>query len=83
MSHGALRSSNAAAWNINAMPWARRIEGELDEVLDVVKQCVEELTTDCDRVECVMKLDYRKGHAGELKSRLARVEKRLGHSVKK
>jgi len=30
-----------------------------------------------------MKLDYRKGHAGELKSRIARVEKRLGHEVNK
>ena len=59
------------------------IEGELDEVLDVVKRCVEELAIDCDRVECAMKLDYRKGHAGELKSRLTRVEKRLGHEVKK
>jgi uncharacterized protein (TIGR00106 family) len=59
------------------------IEGELDEVLVVVKQCVKELSSDCNRVECIMKLDYRKGHAGELKSRLARVEKRLGHAVNK
>ncbi len=59
------------------------IEGELDEVMEVVKRCVEELTADCDRVECAMKLDYRKGYAGELKSRLKRVEKRLGHAVNK
>lgn len=59
------------------------IEGELDEVLDVVKRCVEELTADCDRVECAMKLDYRKGYARELKSRLARVERILGHPVNK
>jgi uncharacterized protein YqgV (UPF0045/DUF77 family) len=59
------------------------IEGELDEVLDVVKRCVNELTADCDRVECIMKLDYRKGFAGELKSRLARIEKRLGHTLNK
>jgi uncharacterized protein YqgV (UPF0045/DUF77 family) len=59
------------------------IEGELDQVLDVVKRCVEELATDCDRVECAMKLDYRKDYAGELKSRLARIENRLGHTVKK
>jgi uncharacterized protein (TIGR00106 family) len=57
------------------------IEGELDQVLGVVKRCVEELATDCNRVECMMKLDYRKGHDEELKSRLARVEKRLGHAI--
>ena len=59
------------------------IEGDLDSVFEVVKRCVRELTSDCDRVECAMKLDYRKGHAGELKSRLPRVEKRLGHAVNK
>jgi uncharacterized protein YqgV (UPF0045/DUF77 family) len=59
------------------------IEGELDETMDVVKQCVAELTADCDRVGCTLKLDYRKGYAGELKSRLARVEKRLGGTLNK
>jgi uncharacterized protein (TIGR00106 family) len=59
------------------------IEGDLDKVLDVVKRCVQELAADCNRVECAMKLDYRKGHSGELKARLARVEKRLGHAVNK
>jgi uncharacterized protein (TIGR00106 family) len=59
------------------------IEGELDQVLEVVKQCVDTLTSDCDRVECVMKLDYRKGYAGELKSRLGRLEARLDHKLNK
>jgi uncharacterized protein (TIGR00106 family) len=59
------------------------IEGELDQVMDVVMRCVEELARDCNRVECMMKLDYRKGYAGELKSRLKRVEQRLGHAVNK
>ncbi len=59
------------------------IEGDLDQVLGVVKRCVEELASDCNRVECAMKLDYRKGYAGELKSRLSRVEKRLGHALNK
>jgi uncharacterized protein (TIGR00106 family) len=59
------------------------IEGELGQALNVVKQCVEELAIDCNRVECILKLDYRKGYAGELKSRLARVERRLGHAINK
>ena len=59
------------------------IEGELDQVLGVVQRCFADLTADCDRVECTMKIDYRKGYAGELKSRMARVEQRLGHPVQK
>jgi uncharacterized protein (TIGR00106 family) len=59
------------------------LEGEFDEVMAVVKQCFAELTDDCDRVECLMKLDYRKGHPGELNARMARIEERLGHSVQK
>jgi len=58
------------------------VEGELDQVLGVVQRCFASLTADCDRVECTMKLDYRKGYAGELKSRVARIEQRLGHPVK-
>jgi uncharacterized protein (TIGR00106 family) len=59
------------------------LEGEFDEVMDVVRRCYAELTTDCDRVECVMKLDYRKGYRGELNSRMARIQQRLGHPVQK
>jgi uncharacterized protein (TIGR00106 family) len=58
------------------------IEGDLDEVIDVVKQCVDDLSGECNRVECTMKLDYRKGYKGELKSRVGRIETRLGHPVK-
>ncbi len=59
------------------------VEGDLDGVMGVVKRCLEELTADCDRVECLVKIDYRKGFSGELTSRVARVEKRVGHSLKK
>jgi uncharacterized protein (TIGR00106 family) len=59
------------------------IEGELDQVMGVVQRCFNDLTADCNRVECVMKLDYRKNRKGELKSKVARIEQRLGHSLKK
>ncbi len=59
------------------------LEGELDQVLAIVRRCVEDLSTDCDRIECTVKLDYRKGYTEELESRVARVEQRLGHPVHK
>jgi uncharacterized protein (TIGR00106 family) len=59
------------------------VEGNLDQVFAVVQKCVEELAADCNRVECVFKLDYRKGYNGELKSRLPRIEQRLAHPINK
>jgi uncharacterized protein (TIGR00106 family) len=56
------------------------LEGELDEVLDVVRQCFNDLAHDCDRIECMMKLDYRKGYTGELKARMPRVERQMTKS---
>ena len=58
------------------------IEGELEQVMDVVERCVADVAADCDRVECVMKLDYRKGYAGELKLRVTRLEERLGRPMR-
>ncbi len=59
------------------------IEGELDEVLEVLRKCLNAMSADCDRVTCVAKLDYRKGHAGRLQSKVASVEKQLGRDLKK
>ncbi|MCR4411839.1 MAG: MTH1187 family thiamine-binding protein [Thermoguttaceae bacterium] len=59
------------------------VEGDLDGVMGVVKRCLEDLATDCARVECLVKIDYRKGYSGELTSRVARVEERVGHALKK
>jgi len=59
------------------------IEGEYDEVMDVVRKCFERMSEDCDRVECVVKLDYRRGQSGRLAGKVASVEDKLGRSVKK
>lgn len=59
------------------------IEGEIDDVLDVLKKCLEAMATDCDRVTCAAKLDYRKGHRGRLESKVASVEEKLGRALKK
>jgi uncharacterized protein (TIGR00106 family) len=63
-------------------PMGTVVEGELDEVLAVLKQCVEAVAADCDRVTCAAKLDYRAGHSGSLKSKVASVEAKLGRKLK-
>ncbi len=59
------------------------IEGDLDQLLDVLKRCVEAVAQDCDRISVSAKLDYRKGHPQALDAKVASVEKRLGRAVKK
>lgn len=59
------------------------IEGELDEVLGVLKQCFKELEKDCARISCSAKFDYRRGSAGRLDAKVKSVEEKLGHELKK
>jgi uncharacterized protein (TIGR00106 family) len=59
------------------------IEGEIDEVLAVLKRCLEAMAADCERVTCTAKLDYRRGHSGRLETKVASVEQKLGRKLKK
>jgi uncharacterized protein (TIGR00106 family) len=58
------------------------VEGELPEVLDLMRRCIEAIAADCDRVTCSAKLDYRKGHSGRLRSKVESVEQKLGRAVR-
>ena len=58
------------------------IKGEIDEVLSVLKSCFEELSSDCDRISCTAKLDYRAGASGRLQSKITSVEEKLGRSLR-
>jgi uncharacterized protein (TIGR00106 family) len=59
------------------------VEGELGQVLDLMRRCIEKVAEHSDRVTCAAKLDYRRGHAGRLRSKVASVEQKLGHEVRK
>ena len=59
------------------------LEGELDQVSRVVKQCFEAMAADCDRIECSIKFDYRKGRTGGIEGKIASVEQKLGRPLKK
>jgi uncharacterized protein (TIGR00106 family) len=53
------------------------IEGEWDEVMDVVKRVVEAAGRGADRVGLVLKADIRPGHTGQLKAKVDAVERHL------
>lgn len=58
------------------------LEGEWDEVFDVVKRCYEAMSTDCDRISCSIKVDARRGASGRLSSKVKSVEQKLGKTLK-
>ena len=68
-------------YRLHAMGTA--IEGEIDQVLKVLQQCMQATATDCDRVICTAKLDYRKDATGRLDAKVHRVEQILGRDLKK
>jgi len=63
-------------------PMGTVLEGEWEEVLDVVTQCYKRMRQDCNRISCSIKVDYRKGAKGRLSGKVASVEKRLGKRLK-
>lgn len=58
------------------------VEGELPQVLAVLQACFDALATDCDRITCTAKLDYRRGHSGRLATKVTSVEEQLGRQLK-
>ncbi len=64
-------------------PMGTVLEGEWDEVMVVVKQCYDKMSSDCKRITCSIKIDHREGAKGRLESKMASVEARLGKEVKK
>ena len=58
------------------------LEGEWDEVFDVVKQCYEALQVDCQRISCTIKVDARAGTSGRLVSKVQSVERELDRKLK-
>lgn len=55
------------------------IEGEWDEVMGVIKQCVDALAAKSPRVSLVIKADIRPGFTGQLQAKVERVENALGN----
>lgn len=53
------------------------IEGEWDEVFDVVKRATEAVAPFGSRVSLVLKADIRPGYEGELDAKVARLEAAL------
>ncbi|MDT0183262.1 thiamine-binding protein [Microbacterium sp. ARD31] len=57
------------------------IEGEWDEVFDVVRRATEAVMPFGSRVSLVLKADIRPGYTGELDAKIDRLESALGEGA--
>ncbi|HVO65282.1 MAG TPA: MTH1187 family thiamine-binding protein [Syntrophales bacterium] len=55
-------------------PMGTAIEGEWDEVIAVVKRCMEDLKKDCNRLYMTMKVDCRQGEYGRMEKKVKKVK---------
>ena len=53
------------------------VEGNWDDVMGVIKQCVDQAAMAAPRVSVVVKIDHRPGVSGALRSKVESVEQRL------
>ena len=62
-------------------PMGTIIEGEWAEAMAVVTACFEAMRADCGRVSTSIRIDYRAGPGGRLKSKISAVEQKLGRKL--
>lgn len=59
------------------------VEGDVDQLLDLLKRTIDAVSADCDRISVSAKIDVHKGSSGALAAKVASVEKKVGRSLKK
>ena len=62
-------------------PMGTIVEGEWDEVMALVTACFQTMNQDCNRISTSIKIDYRAGKGGRLKSKIGSVEGKLGRKL--
>ena len=64
-------------------PMGTIVEGEWDELLQLVKECHMKMMKHEERVLTRITIDDRKGKTGNIDRKVRSIEKRLGRSLKK
>lgn len=57
------------------------VEGPLAELLALLEKCFAALQSDCSRIECTVKFDYRSGDQSRLESKTASVQEKVGREL--
>lgn len=65
-------------------PMGTIIEGETwDEVMDVLKLGFQRMKETCRRISLVIKVDYREGRSGRIKTKVRSIEEKLRTEIAK
>ena len=62
-------------------PMGTIVEGEWDQVMALVNACFKTMSQDCNRISTSIKIDYRAGKSGRLKSKIRSIENKLGRTL--
>jgi uncharacterized protein (TIGR00106 family) len=62
-------------------PMGTIVEGEWEEVMALVTSCYLAMSRDCGRISTSIKIDYRAGTSGRLKSKIRSIESKLGRTL--
>ncbi|MFO8057938.1 MAG: MTH1187 family thiamine-binding protein [bacterium] len=64
-------------------PMATIVEGEMDDVMELITSCHRKMRESSGRVITNVKIDDRQGAEDRLRGKVETVEKRLGHELNK
>jgi uncharacterized protein (TIGR00106 family) len=62
-------------------PMGTIVEGEWEQVMALVTSCFQAMSRDCNRISTSIKIDFRAGKSGRLKSKIRSIESRLGRTL--
>jgi uncharacterized protein (TIGR00106 family) len=62
-------------------PMGTIVEGEWEDVMALVTACYKAMSRDCNRISTSIKIDYRAGKSGRLKSKVRSIESKLGRTL--
>jgi len=78
-----LKTVDKSGLDYRLNPMGTVVEGEWEDLLDLLTDCFKALEKDCERVSLQVKFDYRKGAAGALEKKIQSVEEKAGRVFKK
>ena len=64
-------------------PMGTILEGDWDEVFELIKECFLEMKKDSKRITLIAKMDYREAPMGRLSGKVEKLEKVLDRPLKK
>ncbi|HQP10138.1 MAG TPA: MTH1187 family thiamine-binding protein [Candidatus Omnitrophota bacterium] len=79
----AIKIVDKSGLDYRVTPMGTVVEGDLDEVLALIKKCHTAVLAQTDRVYTTISIDDRKGRAHAMAQKIASVEEKAGIIVKK